>query len=308
VLDVEHGVFARHGQEFDRLNFEGSEEYDAGELIIPEEAYRTMPIGDAMACEYASKIAPLVAAMLPQDHPNRARIAERMRDVVDVRPLAGMVRWALWQATQVDKSTLKTVIRAMSQAADDVHDLEFTKRWIEKHDRLGWDEADHFQAFLGILRTFGIGNYRRALSIGDKLSALSGSDRYARGAVEDFKRLDAHPEGKDVYYVLYGHTHGARQIPLQVLGDPPNERYRVYFNTGTWRPTHRMLLNGDGFASWKEITYLIVYKPGEVVSGGTVMTYPAVESWTGTVVVGRGRRTTAYQPIPKILQERVRAG
>jgi UDP-2,3-diacylglucosamine pyrophosphatase LpxH len=305
VLDPEHGVFARHGQEFDRLNFEGSEALDAGELVIPEEAYRVMPIGDAMACEYASKIAPLVSSLLPPDHPNRARIAERMRDIVDVRPLAGMVRWALWQATQVDKTTEKTVVRAMREAANDMHDLAFTKEWIAKHDRFGWDEADQFQAFLGILRTFGPGNYRRALTIGDKLAALSQADRYARAAVDDFGRLDATPEGKDIYYVLYGHTHGARQIPVQVLGEPPNERYRVYFNTGTWRPTHRMLLGDDGFASWKEITYLLVYRPGELVSGGTVMTYPAVESWTGTVVVGRGRRTTAYQPIPKILQERV---
>jgi hypothetical protein len=29
------------------------------------------------------------------------------------------------------------------------------------------------------------------------------------------------------------------------------------------------------------------------------MDYPALEAWTGTVVVGRGRRATVYQPIPK---------
>jgi len=303
VLDTEHGVFARHGHEFDRLNFEGSETYDAGELVIPEEDYRVMPIGDAMACEYASKIAPLVAAHLPEDHPNRARIAERMRDIVDVRPLAGMVRWAMWQATQVDKTTVKTVVRAMSEAAESMHELPFTKEWIAKHDHLGWDEADQFQAFLRILRSFGPGNYRRALTIADKLAALNRSDRYASGAAGDLDRLDSRPEGKDIYYVLYGHTHLARQIPLQVLGDPPNERYRVYFNTGTWRPTHRSLFGEDGFASWKEITYVLIYKPGELVSGGSFMNYPAVESWTGTVVVGRGRRPTAYQPIPKILRE-----
>ena len=103
---------------------------------------------------------------------------------------------------------------------------------------------------------------------------------------------------------MYGHTHFARQIPVEVIGEPPTERYRVYFNTGTWRPTHRMLQGGDGFASWKEITYALVYRPGETVSGGHAMDYPAIESWTGTVVVGRGRRATMYQAIPKI----VRAG
>ena len=59
------------------------------------------------------------------------------------------------------------------------------------------------------------------------------------------------------------------------------------------------------FASWKELTYQLVYKPGELVSGGHFMEYPAIESWTGVVVVGRGRRATVYQPIPKILREQL---
>lgn len=308
VLDPQHGVFARHGQEFDRLNFEGSEAYDAGELFIPEEDYHVMPIGDAMACECASRVAPLVAGLLPEDHPNRARIAERMRDIVDVRPLSGMAQWALWQATQVDKTTVKTVQRALNDAATSMHELPFTKQWIARHDHRGWDVADQFQTLLRMLRTFGPNSYRLALAAGDKLSALGGEgDRYAEGAVADFERLDRHPDGKQIYYVLYGHTHLARQLPVQVLGEPPNERYRVYFNTGTWRPTHRRLVDGKGFASWKEITYVLVYRPGEVVSGGHTMGYPAAESWTGTVVVGRGRRTTTYQPIPAGLRQELDA-
>ncbi len=302
-LDTEHGVFARHGHEFDKLNFEGSEAYDSGELFIPEEDYLRMPIGDAMACEYAAKIAPLVQSYLPEDHPNRARIAERMRDIVDVRPLVGMVRWTMWQVSQADKSALAAVNRAMREAAQSVHDLPFTKAWLKRHDRLGWDHADQFQAFLRLLRSFNPTSYGRILSAADKLAALQGnSDRYAAAAAEDVRRLKSHPDGDSIYYVMYGHTHFARQIPVEVIGEPPNERYRVYLNTGTWRPTHRMLLGGDGFASWKEITYALVYRPGEIVSGGHVADYPALESWTGTVVVGRGRRATVYQPIPKIIR------
>jgi hypothetical protein len=66
-----------------------------------------------------------------------------------------------------------------------------------------------------------------------------------------------------------------------------------------------MLLGADGFASWKEITYALLYRPGELVSGGHALEYPALESWTGTVTVGRGRRATVYQPIPKIIRSTV---
>jgi len=306
VLDVEHGLFARHGHEFDKLNFEGSEAYDAGELLIPEEDYWRMPIGDPMACEYAAKIAPLTAQYLPEDHPYRNRIAERMRDVVDVRPFTGMLKWVTWQVEDADENTKKCVSRAMTEAAESVNALEFTQEWYKRHDKLGWDEADQFQSFLRLLRSFRLLSSKRTLAIADKFASLQGgADRYAAAAKEDFERLKSHPDGDDVYYVMYGHTHFARQVPIAVIGEPPTERYRVYVNTGTWRPTHRMLLGGDGFASWKEITYCLVYRPGEVVSGGHMMEYPALESWTGTVVVGRGRRATVYTPIPKILREGV---
>ena len=302
-IDPEHGLFARHGHEWDPLNFEGSEAYRAGELFIPEEDYHAMPIGDPMACEYAAKIAPLSAHYLPEDHPYRARIAERLRDVVDVRPLTGMVGWVAWQVSELDDATKKSVNRAMNEAAQSVHELPFTKDWYAKHDRLGWDEADSFQAFLRLLRSFKMLELKRTLKLADKFAEIQGkTDRYANAAAEDFRRLKEHPGGEDVYYVMYGHTHAARQVPIGVVGDPPNERYRVYLNTGTWRPTHRPLLGNDGFASWKEITYALVYRPGEIVSGGHTMDYPALESWTGTVVVGRGRRVTAYQPIPKIIR------
>jgi UDP-2,3-diacylglucosamine pyrophosphatase LpxH len=303
VFDVEHGLFARHGQEFDQLNFEGSEAYDAGELLIPEEDYVPMPIGDPMACEYAAKIAPLTSHYLPDDHPHRARIAERLRDVIDVRPFTSMVRWVMWQVGDMDKNARECVNRAMNEAAQSVHDLPFTKEWYAKHDKLGFDHVDQFQAFLRLLRSFKPLNYNRILSAAEKFSLFkSQTDGYAAAAAEDFRRLASVPGGEEIYYIMYGHTHLARQVPIGVIGDPPLERYRVYFNTGTWRPTHRSLLGGDGFASWKEITYALVYRPGEIVSGGHVMDYPALESWTGTVVVGRGRRTTVYQPIPKIIR------
>jgi UDP-2,3-diacylglucosamine pyrophosphatase LpxH len=303
VLDVEHGLFARHGHEFDRLNFEGSLAYEAGELLIPEEDFQRLPIGDPMACEYAAKIAPLAASYLPEDHPNRARIAERLRDVIDVRPLTGMAGWVMWQVTQVDENMRDCINRAMREAAQSVHELEFTKRWYATHDRLGWDQADDFQALLRLLRSFKPLNFKRILVAAEKVASFKGQgDRYAEAAVEDLRRLAQHPDGKDVYYVMYGHTHAAKQTPIGVIGDAPNERYRIYVNTGTWRPTHRMLLGRDGFASWKEITYALLYRPGETVSGGQVLDYPALESWTGTVIVGRGRRKTVYQPIPKIIR------
>ena len=310
VLDQEHGVLLRHGHEWDDLNFEGSEAFDSMETLeAPEEDYQRMAIGDVIACEFASRLAPLAASHLPEEHPHRARIAERMRDVADVKPLVGMVRWASWQVGQWDKLERAAVNRAFDEAAKTMRDLPFTREWCARHDGFGLDRADKFQMLMRTFQRFKAskgGRDNTILAVADKLSALHARDHYAEAAVKDFERLDRHPEiGRDIYYVMYGHTHIARQRPVEVLGEAPNERYRVYFNTGTWRPTHRETVFGHGFASWKEITYTLVYKPGEMVSGGVFMDYPAVEAWTGTVVVGRGRRSTVYQPIPELLRREI---
>jgi UDP-2,3-diacylglucosamine pyrophosphatase LpxH len=306
VLDLEHGVFARHGQEFDPLNFEGSEALAEPSFIpVPEEDYQRIPIGDLIACELASKIPPLVQEYLPEDHQFRARLAERMRDLYDVRPLVGMVRWLSWQVSQFQEIERNAINRAMHDASVSLQKNPFYKEWIGRHDKsMRLDEADRVQMMLELLERFRPTEYERILTWADRVTKFERDrDRFSAAAIDDFARLDADAEiGPYIYYVLYGHTHLARQRPIQVIGEPPNERYRVYFNTGTWRPTHRLLVDREGFASWKEITYTLVYRPGEIVSGGVPVPYPAVESWTGTVVVGRGRRTTVYQPIPKLVR------
>lgn len=305
-LDLPHGVFARHGHEWDPLNFEGSDALDQPQLVpVPAEDYHRIPIGDLMACEFASKLPPLVQEYLPEDHPFRARLAERMRDLYDVRPLVGMVHWLSWQVSQFEKAERDAINKAIRDAAKALQAIPYYQEWMDRHDR-PWrlDEADRLQGLFQLLQRFRPTEYDRILRWADRVMAFErGTDKHTAGAISDFDRLDADPEiGPHVYYVLYGHTHIARTRPVRVVGEAPNERYRVYFNTGTWRPIHRLLVGGDGFATWKEITYTLVFKPGEIVSGGITVPYPAAESWTGSVVVGRGRRTTVYQPIPKLVR------
>jgi hypothetical protein len=65
----------------------------------------------------------------------------------------------------------------------------------------------------------------------------------------------------------------------------------MYMNTGTWRSGYELALRGTSFASWKNLTYTIVYRPGETVSrkevpgnpaaGRAVLGYPTFETWTG---------------------------
>jgi hypothetical protein len=84
-----------------------------------------------------------------------------------------------------------------------------------------------------------------------------------------------------ILYVLYGHTHTPGQVAICAAGPPPRGQERVYLNTGTWRPTNHQSVKKQGFMSWKNLTYSIIYKPGEKVSAGRRVGYPTFETWTG---------------------------
>lgn len=292
VLDEEHGLFARHGHEWDQFSFAGSPTLDAGEEIaVPPEDYRPTAIGDVMACEFACRLAPLVARELGPDHPSVDSITEQMRTVTDVRPVQAAMQWAAWQATQFDDRESEAVNAAIRVAARDVREIPFVRRWIESEDEWGLDRADLFQMLVRALGSLELMDNERILGFVDNVSSGQ-RDIDAHVPAREFERLDRHPGvGENIYYVLYGHTHEAVQRPVALLGRPPEVRYRVYFNTGTWRPVHRPLTYPAGaFASWREMTYVLVYRPGERGSSGSRLRYPAVESWTGVAVGPGGER------------------
>lgn len=294
-LDVEHGVFARHGQEWDSFNFEGSDVLRLHTFgRVPLADYMKTPIGDVIAAEFASKMPLYVLEYLPDDYPYRDRMAERMRNLFDVRPLVGMVTWLFYQVNQYDEPVQAAINRSMRQAAQEMSEIPFVQRWIDEHDRFGsFDDADRLQVLLQMLESFKM--TRLAKPLGKVLSGRHGGDEYALRALEDLQRLDSEPELRDqILYVLYGHTHNPCQFAIGSIGDAPNERYRLYLNTGTWRPHHLQSVTKEDFVSWRNLTYTLLYRPGETVSGGGTMDYPALETWTGTVVAGRGRRGTAY--------------
>lgn len=294
-LDADHGVFGRHGQEWDSFNFEGSDALNLRAFArVPTADYLKTPIGDVMAAEFASKMPIYVLEYLPEGYPYRDRIAERMRNLFDVRPLVGMVGWLFYQVQQYEGPVQAAINRSMSQAAEEMGDLPFVKRWISEHDRFArFDEADRLQVLLQMLESFKMTRLEKPL--GRMLAGRLEGDEYALRAVEDLGRLDSEPELRDrILYVLYGHTHNPVQVPLSTLGEAPSERYRLYLNTGTWRPHHLQTVTKQDFVSWRNLTYTLLYRPGEIVAGGGTMDYPAVEAWTGTVVAGRGRRGTAH--------------
>ncbi len=285
-LDLDYGVYARHGQEWDPFNFEESDAFSIRDHVqIPFEDYMKIPIGDLLASEMASKLPLKVLEVMPEDHPDRIGLYHKFQNLFDVRPMMSLIHWLGYHTDRFDEDVKAMLNEAMRGAADDFESVPFVKGWFDKHDRMSnpFDRADRLQILMKALQVLKFTKFDRSLK-GIDQAELKQEVAFGQKAVEEFRRLDRDVETAGrVLYVVYGHTHAADVRPVGFVGDPPNDHERIYINTGTWRPVHRQGDAGDDWLSWKSLTYTIFYREGEHAGSQLVKGAPAFEAWTGTI-------------------------
>jgi UDP-2,3-diacylglucosamine pyrophosphatase LpxH len=282
-LDWEHGVFGRHGHEWDPYNFELVTP-DPFRLWAPAEEFAGIPIGDAISAEIAARLPRVAEAMLPESHPQRGPLADHFRQLFDVRPLAAIVQWLAYETDRYGPEVKAVINGAINLVGHDFDALPFVQTWIASHDERSdlFDSADRVQLLLFILETFKLNRFEKVLKRVEKMIRNS-TDHYPSMAAADFIRLDADPELRGaISYVIYGHTHQATQWAIEETDD----RWRMYLNTGTWRPARRPAATRRGFVGWGNLTWTAFYKPGEVVNGQVVTGRPWFESWKGSLSLG----------------------
>jgi len=282
LLEPEYGVYGRHGHEFDPYNFEGDPVFGGlGNDAIEQESYLGMPIGDVIASEFASRLPVLIRRHADEMGPQADTLVDKFRELFDVRPLAAIVDWLELQRMKQPSSLEEVINASMRQCAADFCDMPFVQGWIDHHDGWGFDEADKLQLLFALLSRLGFTPMRRALALA-KGGAEAHEAHYPEMAQRDFAHLDLDPDLRGrILYAIYGHTHTPLQSAVGVVGSPRNELYRVYVNTGTWRPSHRHTLDDTGFVTWNNVTITYVYRPGEITSTGSFYRYPTFETWTG---------------------------
>ncbi len=280
--DRTHGIFARHGHEWDDWNFEGSQAFShRGNAEPTYEEYMEPPIGDLLTIEVASRLPDLVDAALQADGScepeDREKAVERMWEVFDVKPLPAIIPWLVYQAEQHGPAIRRAIDSALKTIAGDLQQIRFAQDWLEKHDN-HLNPADHASVLRlaeKLIAYQGLNHLDIELKVIERLSSLRRDDNHAGKAVEDLRRQNG-----EVRYIAYGHTHQPEQRALEVAQGNCD---CAYLNTGTWRPVCQMGLSGRGFMRWNTLTYTIIYQPGETVSGGRKIDYPAFEVWSGSL-------------------------
>jgi UDP-2,3-diacylglucosamine pyrophosphatase LpxH len=268
--DVAYGVFARHGHEYDKFNYEGGTSYDHND-------YMRMPIGDPITTELVARLPWKVmrqAAVKNLPKAEQKALRRNLEEIVNVRPYSSILEWLLYQ---VKKNLF--VKEAIEDSVDEVigefNKLKFVKKWYRHHDK--WtdfrDEADQIQAFLFLLEKFKIFPSERLLPLLELVRKHVEKDPLSEAAQAEYLRLDSR-----IRYVVYGHSHQPLQMPVRVVGSPESMKEQVYLNTGTWRRRYHKTEQGLGFIGWKNMTYIVFYRKEE-----KGLNFPAFATWTGTL-------------------------
>jgi UDP-2,3-diacylglucosamine pyrophosphatase LpxH len=268
--DVNYGIFARHGHEFDKYNYEGGLSYGYQDYI-------RVPIGDPIVTELIVSLPWKVmkspeVQKLPQAEQDALR--RNLEEIENVRPFSAIIEWLLYQVKK--NLTLKEVIEdSVDVIVKKFNDLPFVKNWYDRHDKWTdpFDEADKIQCVLYLLERFKVFPSEKLLPLIEKLKNRFAKDDLLEAAPQEFLHLD-----NRIRYVVYGHTHEPIQVPIRVTEDPSGLKEHIYLNTGTWRERHYKTKEGLGFISWKNLTYVVFYTKEE---RGT--DFPTYETWSGTL-------------------------
>jgi UDP-2,3-diacylglucosamine pyrophosphatase LpxH len=264
--DLAYGVFARHGHEYDKFNYEGGTAYTPAE-------YQQVPIGDPITTELLARL-PYVLARRLGNVPDKATIIRNFQEIENVRPLSVVIEWLLYQVRQ-DRRLKEIIEDSVQEVIGYFDSLDFVKNWYDRHDKwTGWsDEADKIQAFLFLLRHFKLYRTEKLWDLAMQAKDYFVKDDLLAAAPQEYLHLDPR-----VRYVVYGHTHDPLVSPVRVVPASPAPLEQVYLNTGTWRGRYYKAIQDDTFISWKNMTYVIFYQEGERDAS-----FPVFETWTGAL-------------------------
>jgi UDP-2,3-diacylglucosamine pyrophosphatase LpxH len=136
--------------------------------------------------------------------------------------------------------------------------------FVKVHDRWGPDFIDFLAMALRLTSSFSFERLQGILGTWVAQGLYQKLDDYRRFAYNEWAL-----KKNQARYVVYGHTHKAEQVGLDMValpGPPESLLEKVYFNSGTWRKVFEQTAFDTGkceFIGWHVMTFLVFYLPEE---------------------------------------------
>jgi UDP-2,3-diacylglucosamine pyrophosphatase LpxH len=238
-------VFARHGDYYDKFNFNREKGRDHATL------------GDIFTMDVCNRYPLEVQKRYGNDLP--AGIVDSLRRITNVRPTLAAPLWISGQIRRhAGSAALEEELKEVwDELCDEFLQLEAVR---EQDKAFQFDLVDAMQLILKISKRTSFDTLNDiVLWIRDRLrdSGIS----LAQHALKEPAFL-----GNEASFIIYGHTHQHEIIPLDSDGEPPQEQNQFYINSGTWRSYYDLAVKDpreQKFVRYDTLTYLTFYKDDE---------------------------------------------
>jgi UDP-2,3-diacylglucosamine pyrophosphatase LpxH len=261
MLFDKYRVLARHGDYYDRVNHEGDRDSSS--------------LGDAIVIELVNRF--------PEETRHRLGLSEQdpiylaLKEIDNVRPILNVPAW-IQGVCNYYPGVEDKIHKIWNDLVDSFLALDFVKQ----RDRWGPDFVDFLAMGLRLSSSFSMARLQRLLGTWVVRGFYQKLDDYRRFAYNEWAL-----KKNEARYVVYGHTHKAEQIPLDIV-DLPKPLHgtleKVYFNSGTWRKVFVQTAfdtENCEFIGWHVMTFLVFYLEEEREPGRSY------EMWSASLGYGR---------------------
>jgi hypothetical protein len=252
----EHEFFARHGDIYDRMNFEGDRNASS--------------LGDAVVTDIVDRFAVEVKKRCGNSVPDAT--IQGLKEIDNVRPLMLIPAWidGLLKRTCPDESQQSAVKGVWDDLVDDFLSLDFVRARSSYFNPFN----AVFQFRFGLRLTQGLAFRFLGWFVTWLNNRSQGGETYSAFALKEPAFLK-----RTARRIVYGHTHHYEIRPLDVWSQGKETRDQVYINSGTWRAVHVQTIahpEDHVFVTYKVMTYLAFFKDDE--RGGQTF-----EAWNGAL-------------------------
>ncbi len=240
-----HKVLARHGDVYDRFNFNREKGRDHG------------TIGDAFTMDVCNRFPLEVQKRYGDLLP--AGIIDSLRKIANIRPILAAPLWISGRIKQYAgahpiEDELKSV---WDEIADEFLQMDFVR---EADKAYRFDMVDAMQMIIKVSGRASFSTINDVV-IWVRRKMWGGKHSFASHALKEPAFLNGKAQ-----HIIYGHTHHYEVVPLGMNVNMPEPESQIYFNAGTWHSYYDLAIQNpkeQNFVPYQALTYLTFYTPEE---------------------------------------------
>lgn len=240
-----HKVLARHGDVYDRFNFNR------------EKGRNYSTVGDAFTMDVCNRFPVEVQKRYGSQLP--PGIIDSLRKIANIRPVLAAPLWISGQIKHfAGRHPVEDELKSVwDEIADEFLQMDFVRE-ADKAFRFDMVDAMEMIVKLSGRATFSTIN---DVIIWVRKKMWSGKHSFANHALKE----PAFLSGK-AQHIIYGHTHHYEVVPLGMNTTLPEPESQVYFNAGTWHSYYDLAIQNpkeQKFVPYQALTYLTFYTTEE---------------------------------------------